>query len=139
MFRLNFIAGETRMPVYQFICKKHGRFEKITIKAEWDDIRCPKCGANARVDQKCIFEHDIFMKKLIINSVIALLLGGAALIACSNNQEAEQEPEKGVIEEMTDRAAKEAVNRIRTPLNKARSAADQEEERLNDMDESLKK
>jgi putative FmdB family regulatory protein len=32
------------MPVYQFICEKHGGFEKITIKAEWDDIRCPKCG-----------------------------------------------------------------------------------------------
>jgi hypothetical protein len=30
------------MPVYQFICEKHGEFEKITIKAEWDDIRCPK-------------------------------------------------------------------------------------------------
>ena len=26
------------MPVYQFICEKHGGFEKITIKAEWDDI-----------------------------------------------------------------------------------------------------
>jgi putative FmdB family regulatory protein len=32
------------MPVYQFVCKKHGEFEKITIRAEWDDIRCPKCG-----------------------------------------------------------------------------------------------
>ena len=32
------------MPVYQFECKKHGRFEKITIRAEWEDIRCPDCG-----------------------------------------------------------------------------------------------
>ena len=78
------------------------------------------------------------MKKLMIYSVIAVLLGGAAIIACSNNNEAEKELEKGVIEEMTDRAAKEAVNRIRTPLNKARSAADQEEERLDDMETSLK-
>ena len=72
--------------------------------------------------------------------VIALFLIGSALLACSNNTEAEAEgdPEKGLIEEMTDKAAREAVNRIRTPLNKARSVADQEEDRLNDMDESLK-
>jgi putative FmdB family regulatory protein len=37
------------MPVYQFICEKHGGFEKITIKAEWENIRCPKCGDKARL------------------------------------------------------------------------------------------
>ena len=36
------------MPVYQFVCEKHGEFDKITIKAEWDDIRCPKCGNKPR-------------------------------------------------------------------------------------------
>jgi putative FmdB family regulatory protein len=41
------------MPVYHFTCKKHGGFEKIAIKAEWDDIRCPKCGARSKVDNKC--------------------------------------------------------------------------------------
>ncbi len=40
------------MPVYQFICEKHGGFEKITIKAEWGDIRCPKCGDKSKVDKK---------------------------------------------------------------------------------------
>jgi putative FmdB family regulatory protein len=45
------------MPVYQFICKKHGGFEKITIKAEWGGIRCPKCGAKSKVDQKCNSER----------------------------------------------------------------------------------
>ncbi|MGD2096921.1 MAG: zinc ribbon domain-containing protein [Desulfobacterales bacterium] len=45
------------MPVYHFICKKHGGFEKITIRAEWDNIRCPKCGAISKVDQKCDSEH----------------------------------------------------------------------------------
>ncbi len=53
------------MPVYQFICKKHGGFEKITIKAEWDDIRCPKCGAKSRVDKKCNLEHEFFVKKFL--------------------------------------------------------------------------
>ena len=40
------------MPVYQFICEKHGGFEKITIKAEWKNIRCPKCGDKSRLDKK---------------------------------------------------------------------------------------
>lgn len=43
------------MPVYQFFCNKHGTFEKITIKAEWDDIRCPKCGAKPQTDKKIHF------------------------------------------------------------------------------------
>ena len=57
MFRPNSHTGKTRMPVYQFICKKHGGFEKITIKAEWGGIRCPKCGAKSKVDQKCNSER----------------------------------------------------------------------------------
>jgi len=43
------------MPVYQFFCEKHGSFEKITIRAEWDDIRCPKCGDKPQVDKKMQF------------------------------------------------------------------------------------
>ncbi len=78
------------------------------------------------------------MKKLITYGVLAMFLCGAVFMACSNDKDTEVEPQKGMIEEMTDRAAKEAVNRIRTPLNKARSAANQEQDRLNDMDESLK-
>ena len=43
------------MPVYQFFCEKDGSFEKITIKAEWEDIRCPKCGDKAQLDEKMQF------------------------------------------------------------------------------------
>ena len=43
------------MPVYQFVCEKHGAFEKITIRAEWDDIRCPKCGVKSEVDKRMQF------------------------------------------------------------------------------------
>ncbi len=77
------------------------------------------------------------MKKKIMVAAMALSCGCAALFACSNNNEAESEPPKGVIEQMTDNAAKKAVNRIRSPLDKARSVADQEQDRLNDMDQSL--
>jgi hypothetical protein len=81
------------------------------------------------------------MKKMMTYCFLGLFLGGAALLACSNNKnnnEAESEPEKGRIEKMTDKAAKKMVKRIRTPINKARSVKDQQEDRLNDMDESLK-
>jgi putative FmdB family regulatory protein len=50
------------MPVYQFICGKHGGFDKIAIKAEWDDIRCPKCGDKSKVDKKCSLKHKISIR-----------------------------------------------------------------------------
>lgn len=78
------------------------------------------------------------MKKMMTYIVVALCLCGAGLLACSNNTEAEAVSEKGAIEEMTDKAAKEVVNRIRTPINKARSVKVRQENRLDDMDESLK-
>jgi putative FmdB family regulatory protein len=49
------------MPVYQFICEKHGGFEKITVKAEWDDIRCPTCGHKSKVHEKCNLEHKCYL------------------------------------------------------------------------------
>jgi putative FmdB family regulatory protein len=52
------------MPVYQFVCAKHGEFEKITIKAEWDDIRCPKCGQKSAVDKKMQFRAKRFLKDI---------------------------------------------------------------------------
>ena len=78
------------------------------------------------------------MKKMMTYCVLALFLSGAGLLACSNNKEAEAESEKGRIEKMTDKAAKKMVNRIRTPINKARSVKDRQEDRLDNMDESLK-
>jgi hypothetical protein len=76
------------------------------------------------------------MKKVIIYCVFAWVLGGGMFIACSNNEQAESE--EGTIDRITGKAAREMVNRIRTPINKARSVKDREEDRLNEMDESLK-
>ena len=76
------------------------------------------------------------MKKMLLYAVIALLLGGAAFLACSNNKEAG--PEKGTIEKMTDKTAKKVVNKIRTPMEKAQSIKNQQEDRLSDMEENLK-
>ena len=76
------------------------------------------------------------MIKMLLYSVMVLFLGNAAIIACSDNKEAESE--KGTIEKMTDKAAKEMVNKIRTPIDKARSVKNQQEDRLNEIDETVK-
>jgi hypothetical protein len=76
------------------------------------------------------------MKKTMIYCAFALLFTGHVLVACSNNDEAESE--QGPIDKITSKAAKEMVNRIRTPINKARAVKDQEENRLNEMDEAVK-
>jgi hypothetical protein len=68
--------------------------------------------------------------------VIASLLGGATLFACSNNKESESE--KGKIETMTDKAAKELVNKIRTPMDRAREVEKKQLDRYRDMEETLK-
>lgn len=76
------------------------------------------------------------MKKILLYSVTVLFLVSTAFIACSDNKEAE--PEKGTIEKMTDNAAKEMVNKIRGPIDKARSVKDQAEDKINEIDEAAK-
>ncbi len=76
------------------------------------------------------------MKKKLLYAVIALLLSSAMNFACSNNKEAESE--KGTVEKVTDKAAKEMVDRIRGPIKKARAAKELQEKRNRDMEEALK-
>ena len=76
------------------------------------------------------------MKKMVLVSIIALLLGSAALFSCSNNKEAESE--KGIIETFTDKTAKDVAGRILAPIEKARSVKDQQEDRFSEMEESVK-
>ena len=76
------------------------------------------------------------MKNIFLYSVIALILCTAVFFACSNNEEAEKE--KGTIEKMTDKTAKEMMDRIRTPIEKAKSVKNQQEDRLSDMEETIK-
>ena len=76
------------------------------------------------------------MKKMLLYPVIAALFGCAAFFACSNNKEAEAE--KGRIEKMTDKTAKEVVNRIRTPIDKAQSVKNKQEDRMSEMEKTLK-
>jgi hypothetical protein len=77
------------------------------------------------------------MKKTLPYLAIGLLLLSGAFWGCSDKKE--PAPEKGAIRQMTDEAARGAVNQIRTPINKARSAAQQQEEKNKEVDDVLKK
>jgi len=76
------------------------------------------------------------MKKMLRVSIIVLLLGSTTFFSCSNNKEAESE--KGIIKTFTDKTAKDVAGRILAPIEKARSVKDQQEDRLSDMEESVK-
>ncbi|HDH05053.1 MAG TPA: hypothetical protein ENH01_04970 [Nitrospirae bacterium] len=76
------------------------------------------------------------MKKKLLYAVIALLLSSAVNFACSNNKEAESE--KGTAQEVTEKAAKEMVDRIRGPIEKARAAKELQEQKYRDIEEALK-
>ena len=67
-------------------------------------------------------------------AVISLFLC-AVLAGCSQSQE--QETEKSSVEVMTDKVAEKAVNKIRTPMDKARLTRELGEERTKAIDEAL--
>lgn len=77
------------------------------------------------------------MKKTLSYLFIVLILLSGAFCGCSDKKDPAKE--KGAIRQMTGEAAKEAVNQIRTPIDKARSAAKQQEEKSKEMDDALKK
>jgi hypothetical protein len=76
------------------------------------------------------------MKKMVLFTLMGLLFGYSILFSCSDNKEAESE--KGIIETFTDKTAKDVAGRILAPMEKARSAKDQQEDRFSDMEKSVK-
>ena len=79
------------------------------------------------------------MKRMLIFSILVLSLSGGIFFACSNDKNKKADLEKGTIEKITDKVAKEAVDKIRTPIEKARSVKNQQADRYSVMDESLNK
>lgn len=71
--------------------------------------------------------------------VSAFVLAMVFSAGCTKNetQQAEEVEEKGRIEQMTDQAADEAVQKIRTPINKARTTRDYGDDRLESMDKAI--
>jgi hypothetical protein len=77
------------------------------------------------------------MKKMMIYCFFGVILISGTFSACSDKKGPEEK--KGSIEKMTDKAAKEIVDRIHDPIDKARSAAKKGEERMKELDEAVKK
>jgi hypothetical protein len=59
-------------------------------------------------------------------------------IGCSDKDKKEPPAPKSAIKQMTDAVARDAVDRIRTPIEKARSAAKQQEGKNRELDEAVK-
>lgn len=93
------------------------------------------------------------MKKKLLCLTLAALFTLPALLACSKDQadklsetgdalkklsDKVAEPEKA-IKEMTDKVADQAVEKIRTPLDKAREMANKGDEHLKKIGEELEK
>ena len=76
------------------------------------------------------------MKKFVTFLAIALFLSCTIFFACSKKED--KEPEKGKIDKMTDHAAEVIVEKIKTPIDRARSVKEKEKERMKGIDESLK-
>lgn len=65
----------------------------------------------------------------------ALTVVAATLLLCSCSSGNDQEKEKGKIEAMTEKAGQDAVKAIKTPMEKAQTAADVAEKRAKEMAE----
>jgi hypothetical protein len=75
------------------------------------------------------------MKK-ILSICLILLLSASLFVACSSGKDAETE--KGAIDKMTDRAAKGMADSIQIPLQRARTAAKLQEDKMRELDEAMK-
>ncbi len=71
------------------------------------------------------------MKKMRLFCFIGLFLIGGSFLSCSDKKD--PGAKKGAIEKMTDQTAKDVVDHLRDPINKARSAAKQEEDRMKEI------
>jgi hypothetical protein len=77
------------------------------------------------------------MKRVLSYCLIGVVLVSGSFWGCSDKKE--PAAEKGAIKKMTEETAREAVNQIRTPIDKARSVAQQQEEKNKELDDTLKK
>jgi hypothetical protein len=78
------------------------------------------------------------MKRVLSYCLIGVMMLSGAFWGCSDKKEPALE-KKSAIKKMTEETAREAVNQIRTPIDKARSVAQQQEDKAKEMDDTLKK
>jgi hypothetical protein len=63
-----------------------------------------------------------------------MLFAGLLLWSCSNRSG--EESEKGAIRKMTDQVAHDLSHKVRDPIDSARAVKEQEEDRLNDLEDT---
>lgn len=68
----------------------------------------------------------------LIKPALIMVIAAALMWSCSND--GNDEEKKGKIEIMTEEIGQEGVRMIKTPIDKAKAVADQEEERAREMD-----
>ena len=76
------------------------------------------------------------MKKFLICLSMVVTIFCITFSACSKKENAATE--KGKIEQMTEKAGKEAAEAIQQPINKARDIQKNAEEKVKELDESSK-
>ncbi len=75
------------------------------------------------------------MRKILRYALPILLLTGMTFLGCPDKKTAESE--KGTIEKWTEKTAKEAVDKLRAPIEKARALKEQTDDRMRDMTNKL--
>ena len=77
------------------------------------------------------------MLKILSYCLKGMVMLSVVFWSCSDKKE--PRPEKGAIQKMTEETAKEAAQQIRTPIEKARSVAKQQEDKNKELDDAVKK
>lgn len=75
------------------------------------------------------------MKKTLVFFLVLSMSMGIFGMACSDK--GEEKPEKGMIEEMTDDAAKKAASHLTAPLDRARDAQKVAEDHLDETQKAI--
>ena len=74
------------------------------------------------------------MTKIVFYNTVVVLMAGLFLWGCSGNSG--EADEKGAIRKMTDEVAHDLSHRIKDPINKARAAKNQEQGRLDELEDT---
>ena len=74
------------------------------------------------------------MKKIIFHLIVAVFIAALSFWGCSGDST--EEDERGAIREMTDEVAHDLSRRIKDPINKARAAKNQEQDRLDELEDT---
>ena len=75
------------------------------------------------------------MKKIGISLLIVLSATCFMGLGCSENKDVESE--KGIIENMSDKAAEKIADRILEPVENAKEIKDMEDDRLKSLDDAM--